>query len=303
MAEKPKIVVTHDMEFTEEQKKQLEKIGELIIFDKDPENSDEWLKRCSDANIIVSRKSGLKEKIYELNNVLLVLPFVGVGWVDKEKIKEKKITISYCQGCNKSAVSEWIIAMILNLFRKIPQCTNSIDLSGFPKRTKGLMGRKICILGKGNVGVRVGEVCVALKMGVDYFERNDNLLEKINDADVIVNCLSNNESTKGLLDKQFFNSLKKESFFISVTSRAIYDYESMIDALNNESFEGAAIDAGGILSGDVKDLFYLKLKDHEKIIVTPHMAYRTDVALKVGNDMVIENIMAWVKKAPINLLK
>jgi phosphoglycerate dehydrogenase-like enzyme len=84
---------------------------------------------------------------------------------------------------------------------------------------KGLSGKKVIILGKGYIGTRVGRVCKALEMEVDYFERGDNLHEVVKDADVIVNVLSKNDTTTGILGKTFFSSLKKGKYFITVTSQ------------------------------------------------------------------------------------
>ena len=73
---------------------------------------------------------------------------------------------------------------------------------------RGLAGKNITILGKGNIGRKVGVICEALEMKVTYFSRGDNLLESIKIADVIVDALSTNVSTTGLLNKEFFETPK-----------------------------------------------------------------------------------------------
>ncbi len=40
-----------------------------------------------------------------------------------------------------------------------------------------------------------------------------------------------------------------------------------------------------------------------KIVVTPHIAWNTDAERRKANDMMIDNIEAWINKKPINLIK
>lgn len=300
-----KIVVTEPLGFYPDQIERLKSLGEVTFYDDLAKSSEKWVERCRGADIVCSGKYGLKEKIYEIKNTFFSLPFVATGWIDKEKIKESGITVSYCPGCNKHAVSEWIIAMMLMQLRQFNKLINVKKLKEktASKKYLGLKGRKVCILGKGNIGSRVGEVCGALDMNVSYFKRGDNLLKHTKDSDVIVNCLSSNPSTAGLLDKKFFNSLKKGAYFITVTGSKIVDTTAMIEALDKGMFAGVADDAGGILPGNVDDSYYKKLLKHSKVMTTPHVSYQSDVTVRVSNGMMIENIEAWIKGKPQNIVK
>ncbi|MDD5253771.1 MAG: NAD(P)-dependent oxidoreductase [Candidatus Nanoarchaeia archaeon] len=298
------IVVTQGMGLSSEQKKRLDSLGKVTYYEDIPKTPEVWLKRCEGQDIILSGKTGMRDKLYELKGVFFSLRFVGVGWIDKEKIKERNIVISNCPGCNKDAVSEWIIAMMLNLFRDLPVLINTeaYNEQDRPGRRIGLTGKTVCILGKGNVGSRVGKICEAFDMNVVYFLKGGNLIEKSKDADITIDCLSQNPTTEGLLNKKFFKSLKKGSYFITVTGSAIYDVDAMIWALDKGILAGAANDSGGINIGDTKDPFYQKLLKRPKILVTPHIAFNTDVTSKIANDMMIDNVEAWLKGKPINLI-
>jgi phosphoglycerate dehydrogenase-like enzyme len=163
------------------------------------------------------------------------------------------------------------------------------------------VGKNILILGKGNVGIRVGEICKVLKMNVDFFTRKDNLKKKIKNKDVVINCLGVNETSKNLLNIDFFDSLKYV-FFISISNNEIYDKKAMFNALKEGRIIGAAIDDGTMNVGDTNNSFYQKLLKHPKIIATPHIAYNTDYTDKLGNKIMIDNVEAYLKKKPINLI-
>lgn len=299
----PKIVVLKDSPLDADSIARLEKLGELIVYDTLPESYDDWLSKCEDADIICSGKFGLKQRYHKLKNVFISLPFVGVGFFDKEILKNNNIFVSNSPGANKDAVSEWIIYMILNLFREFYDVVNIKDNPGRkPKITRSVFGKKAYILGKGNIGTKVGTVCTALGMDVNFFTRGDNLFESVKDADVVINCLTTNETTLNLLDEKFFFSLKKGSYFVNVCDYVIYDIDALIKALDEGHIAKAAIDAMGIQVGDTDEAFYQKIVKHEKILATPHIAWAADRSAEQGTKIMIDNIEAWLNKKPINLI-
>ena len=183
--------------------------------------------------------------------------------------------------------------------RELPKNTNSAPKTEYvlPKRTLGLTGKIVCVLGAGNVGLRVGKICEAFGMEVYFFKQGDDMAN----ADVVINCLSQNPTTEKLLGGKFFSSFKNGSYFISVTSNRIYDAEALLSLLG-KNIAGAAIDAGDARPGDTNDDFYRKLLENGKVLATPHIAFNTDVAARVANDMMIDNIEAYIKGNPINLV-
>jgi phosphoglycerate dehydrogenase-like enzyme len=90
---------------------------------------------------------------------------------------------------------------------------------------------------------------------------------------------------------------------IVVTQNLDLDSEQAerLKALDNKLL-GAAIDPGDISVGDTNSPTYQKLIAHPKILATPHIAFNTDVSAKIANDMMIENIKAWLDENPANLL-
>jgi len=291
-----KIVVTQPMEFYADQRERIKSLGKVTFYDELAKSPEEWLKRCKDADIICTGKFGLKEKWQELHNVFVSLPFVGAGFIDPKIAKKNGAIFSRSPGCNRHAVSEWIIGMMLTMFRELDKYLGIENLPEhkMPRPTVGLAYKKVTVLGKGNIGSRVGKICGALDMDVTYFERGDNLLDKVKEADVIVDVLSNNLSIENLLNAEFFNGLKKGAYFISVTGGSIVDIDAMLDALDSGKLQAAAHDSGDIQMGDTKDAFYQRLLAHPKVYVTPHISYNTDVTHRISNDMMIDNVEAYL---------
>lgn len=300
-----KIVATQELDFLPDQLKRIKKLGDVEIYNDMPGSVDEWMKRIEGADVICCGKFGLKQKWPELKDVFISVPYVGVGFMDPEILKKNNVTLSYSPGCNRHAVSEWIIGMMIIAVRRLDKYLNAQELPkrAFPEIESGLAFKKVTVLGKGNIGSRVGAACKALEMKVDYFRRGDDLAAKTKDADIVVDTLSSNPSTKNLLNRKFFIGLKNGAVFISVTGHSIVDIDAMFDSLDNGKLALAAHDSGGIQVGDTSDEFYQKLLKHPKILASPHISFNTDVTQRIRNDMMIDNIEAWLKGKPINLFQ
>lgn len=247
--------------------------------------------------------AGLREKYDELKNVFVSVPFVGVSsFADPKVCQKNKITISNSPGCNRHAVSEWIIFMMLWGMRRLGDHVNKPErvIIPFSSPSIGLADKNVTILGRGNIGKRVGMICEALEMKVKSFERSgESILESVKDADVVVDVLSTNPESKNLLNDSFFGALKRGAGFVTITVHA--NIEAMMRALDNGTLSFVAHDVMVANLGDVSNPVYQKLYKHPKVLATPHLAGLSDVSNRIGNDMMIDNVEAWVKGQPINV--
>lgn len=303
----PKIVVTNNQNFNEKQRQRLNKLGDVTYYEALPEGAEEYLERAKGADVICSGSAGLKDGYDQLKDVYVTVAFVSVAFVNTDVLKKNNVTLSNVPGANCHAVSEWIMGMIILLMRDLYDTINRQETfrkdGNLPSITPGLAGNKITILGQGNVGKRVGELATAFGMAVRYFRRGDNLEQAVKDADVVADTLSSNPSTKKLLDGKFFNSMEKGSYFVTVTRSEVVDEGAMLRSLDEGRLAGVASDCGGILVGDTDDPLYQKLLNHPKILVTPHVSYNSEMSRQMGADIMIDNVEAWIKGKPQNIVK
>jgi glycerate dehydrogenase len=298
----PKIVVTQPMYFLPRHRERLNALGEVTYHDEIAKTPEEWIARCQDYDIICTSIFGIRDKWQELHDAFVSLPFVGVGFFDSEKLRANNVTVANSPGCNRHAVAEWIIGMMILMGRKLDVLVNIKELPlGSNVPTFGFAGKNVTILGKGNIGGRVGIICEALEMHVTHFRRGDDLQTKVKDADVIIDTLSTNPETKGLLNDEFFAWLKDGAMFITIAIDTV-DIPAMIAALDSGKLAYAAHDAINIQIYDTSDPNYQLLASHPNAFATPHIAFNTDVTRRIANDMMIGNVEAWLKGKPENLL-
>ncbi len=302
-----KIVITNKQGFTPEQEARLNSLGDVAYFDTIPESAEEYLKRVEDADIICSGTAGLQDAYGQLKDVYVTVGFVSVAFVDAEVMRKNGVLISNAPGANRHAVSEWVIWMMITMLRKLDTALNRKETyrtnGDLPKLEESLADKKLTILGAGNVGKQVGRIAQAFDMKVNYYKRGDDLHESVKDADVIVDTLSSNASTQNLLNKAFFQSLKRGSYFITVTRAEVADQGALLEALDDGILAGVATDCGGVLVGDTEDPLYQKMLAHPKVYATPHIAYSATKSFELGNDIMIDNVEAFIKGEPQNLVK
>jgi phosphoglycerate dehydrogenase-like enzyme len=301
-----KIVVTNNQDLTAAQKQRLDSLGDVTYYDPPPKDGAEYLERVKGADIICSGAAGLQDAYPQLKDVYITVAFVSVAFVDTDVLKKNNVTLSNAPGANRHAVAEWIMAMVLLLMRNLLDAINRKETyrkdGNFPPLTLGLVGSKITVLGQGSVGKRVGELATVFGMDVTYFRRGDNLEQSVKNADVVVDTLSSNPSTDKLLDEKFFGAMKQGSYFVTVTRAEVADEDAMLRALDSGKLAGAASDCGGILVGDTDHPLYQKLLNHPKVLVTPHVSYSTTMSMKMGADIMIDNVEAWIKGSPQNVV-
>ena len=194
--------------------------------------------------------------------------------------------------------------MLLMYFRKLNKYNRikEFDKKEFLESGTSLFNKNITILGKGYIGEHLGKICKGFDMKVVFFKRGDNLKDSVKNADIIVNCLSLNKSTQDLLDSDFFNSLKKGSLFVSTSKSQTYDIKELIKAIKNNILIGAIDDTASSDIGDITSKDYKLLLTNQKIFVTPHMAWNSDSERRKANDIMIDNIEAYLNKKQINIV-
>lgn len=302
-----KIVVTNKQGFTPEQEARLNSLGDVTYFDTVPESGEEYLKRIEGADIICSGTAGLQDVYDQLKDVYVTVGFVSVAFVDPEVMRKNGVQISNAPGANLHAVSEWIIWMMVTMLRKLDTALNRKETyrknGNLPKLEESLSDKRLVILGVGNIGKQVGRLAEVFDMEVSYYKRGDDLLNSVKDSDVIVDTLSSNSSTQNILDKNFFQSLKKGSYFVTVTRAEVADQEAMLQALDDGILAGVATDCGGVLVGDTEDPLYQKMLAHPKVYATPHIAYSATKSFKRGNDIMIDNVEAYINGKPQNVVR
>jgi len=224
-------------------------------------------------------------------------------------IKERDFLMTNAQHTSGPPIAEHVIAMMMMMTRGLHVYHSAMtrgewieDAIDYPIIEIG--GKTMLIAGLGGIGTEVARRAHALGMTViatrnssregpdfvEYVGLSDELLELAKRADVVVNALPLTDETRGLFNKEFFDTVKKGAFFITFGRGESTVTADLIAALKDGRISGAGL--------DVTDPEPLP-PDHElwkqpNVIVTPHMASTTDQSRWRRWVVVQENLRRYV---------
>lgn len=296
-----KIALDGDFNFTNEQLARLKAVGQIEKLDG-VESDEEWLAAVKGYDVLCSWGDHVMDNLDKLENILVTYPYTELGSFDSEVLAKKNVFVANARGGNRKSIVEWTMFMILSLYRQFPKFLRTTEQYPFTS-TESLEGKTVLIVGHGTIGTEVGERCEAFGMVVDYSNRGDDLVAKASQVDVVVNALNCNPSSKNLLDADFFKKMKQGAFYVTFSRPYTYDIDGLIAAIDAGVVGGAAIDCDPQPLFDVSNDFYKKCLSNEKILVTPHVAGVTKQAAANGLEILVQNVEAYLRGTPQNVLK
>ena len=272
-----------------------------ISVDTKTNLSPEELKKIIDnydGLIIRSATKVRKDLIDSLSNLKIIgRAGAGVDNVDVEAAINKNIIVMNTPGGNTNATAEHTIGLIFSLQRKIT-VANETTHKGLweKKKLKGneIKGKKIGIVGFGNVGKRVAEISNVLGMHVSifssYFEEikdtfpeynSCSIDEIIKDSDIISFHCKPNKDGSPIMNKNHLSLMKKNCIIINTARGNLVDEDDLKNALEKKEIKGAALDV--FKNEPLEESGFYNL---DNIILTPHIAASTDEAQIIVAEMV-----------------
>jgi phosphoglycerate dehydrogenase-like enzyme len=296
-----KIALDGDFNLTDGQLKRLQAMGQVDKL-ATVSSDEEWLKTIKEYDVICTWGDHILDNADKLENVLVTYPYTELGSFDSAKLAKRNVYIANARGGNRKSIVEWTMFMILSLHRQFPKFLRTTEQYPFTS-TESLEGKKVLIVGHGTIGTEVGERCEAFSMVVDYFNRDDDLIAKIGQADVVVNALNCNPSSENLLSGDVFKKMKKGSYYVTFSRPFTYDIDGLIAGIEAGIIGGAAIDCDPEPLFDVSNAFYKKCLSNDKILVTPHVAGVTKQAAINGLEILVQNVEGYLGGKPQNVVK
>jgi len=226
---------------------------------------------------------------------------VGVDNVDLDIATKNKILVMNTPLGNLEATAELTVGLMFSLYRHI-HLANSSTHEGKWEKAKfmgtELKGKILGIVGFGNIGQRVAEICKVIGMQIltDSNSASDEVLnnfgaKKVSTAELIstVDVLSLhtklNDQTKNMLNKETISKMKNSSVIINCARGGLINESDLKDALNNDVIAGAAIDVYETEPATENVMFGSK-----NLILTPHLGAsskeaQSNVAIDVANQV------------------
>lgn len=305
-----KVVIMESLGISEEEldarKKPLEEKG--VEFVSYPRTLDvpTLIGQAKDADAMIIANMPMPGEVIRACDKLkyIDVAFTGVDHVGLDACKEKGVAVSNASGYSNEAVAELVIGMAVSLLRNV----SKVEERARQGRTKdGLVGceikgRNVGIIGLGKIGMRSAELFHAFGANVLASSRTNHadapeyvrqvpLEEVLSESDVVVLHCPLNDSTRGMIDAQKLEMMKKNAILINVARGPVVNAKDLADALNNDVIAGAGIDVFDVeppLSDD-EPLLHAK-----NTLLTPHVAFASEESMSLRAEIVFDNLVSWM---------
>lgn len=220
---------------------------------------------------------------------VIALHGAGVDQVDVKAATEGGIYVTNTPGANAQSVAELTLGLIISFLRGITRADCLVRQGRWEQaRTLGreLKGKRLGIVGYGQIGRSLAEKAVALGMEVVVWSRalQTNMsagvrqipLESLfGTADIVSLHLPLVSDTAGLVGRELLSLMQKDALLVNTARGALVVQHDLLQALQEEWFAGAALDVFEQEPLPATSPF-LRLPN---VIFTPHMGGSTKECL------------------------
>ncbi len=305
-----KIVVMEKIEMSNEQINRLKRLGDVTSYHDSP-NTEQAIERAKDAGIIIVDWAEVNPLLGHIPKTkLIALMSTGYAWVDTKKARSLDIAVTNIPGYATEAVAEHAFGLMVSVFKHIVKADKGVKKGEWEKsRFKGseLKGKTLGIIGLGRIGSRVAEI--AKGFGMEVIANNTNpksipgvemveLSELLKRSDVVTLHCDLNPTSEGLIGEDQFNLMKSSATLINTSIGKLVDTEALVKALKEKKIAGAGIDR---IEPEKLDNSH-PLLQFDNVVITPHIAFNTSEALSRRVDICIDNIEAFIKGKPQNVV-
>ncbi|MCG8324293.1 MAG: hypothetical protein MI673_02170 [Thiotrichales bacterium] len=220
------------------------------------------------------------------------------------------------QYCARS-VAEHAMLVWSALLKKLPAQVRQFSLfkrDGITGRE--LSGKKLLVIGVGNIGSEIYRLAQALGMqvhGLDIEKKfaDINYVDATADVsyyDIIVSAMNLTADNAGYFDQAFFDRVKRGCIFINISRGELSPHAILKHNLENGRLGGVGLDvfdnekeiATGLrhkscITDDAQLL--LDISEHTNVILTPHNAFNTEEATQRKAEQTIRQLRAYMDNA------
>lgn len=293
------------------------KVTHLTNYDSS--NDEEILERVIDQNIVITKELPLgRDLIAQFPSSVRLICEAGTGYnnIDLKAAKEKNITVCNIPGYSSEAVAQLALTFILTLSSSLMTQQNMLQHKNYDNFTKYLnvphmevLGKTLGLIGSGGIGGQVIKIARSLGLNILVNSRTPkkwddpnihsaNLEELLKQSDFVsIHCPLTPE-TKHLINKDTLKFMKPTAFIINTSRGSIIKETDLIEALQNKTIAGAALDVQEQESPELDNPLF----DMENVILTPHIGWKCIESRQRLINLIAGDIKAFTDGNPINVI-
>ncbi len=285
-------------------------LGDLECFQTS--DREEALRRVKDAEVLIINKIKVDKELVDAAPKLRLIceAATGVNNIDLEYAASKGIPVRNAVGYSTDSVVQMTFMMILSLvgrcryfddFVKSGEYSRSGLFTDVSTMFFELRGKRLGIIGLGNIGGNVAKVGEAFGMNVSYFSTSGTSHSKdypsvdldtlMSSSDIISIHAPYNERTAGLVGAEQLRKMKSTAYIVNMGRGGIIDEAALAEAIDGGWIAGAGVD---VFTAEPlpADNPLLNVRNRDRLILTPHIGWASIEARERLVAMIADNIAA-----------
>ncbi len=284
---------------------QLEDRFRLHTLPESRDDADEVLQRMGKSirGLLTNAAQGAPEALLEALPNLEIISSSGVG-TDALNVKiaeARGIRVATTPGVLTEDVADGAIALMLAASRRLMQAERNVRagrwLRDLPLGNR-VTGKRLGILGLGEIGRAVAKRAAAFDMPIAYHQRNrnpdmpytyhDSLVSLAEASDFLVIIVPGGAATENMVNAEVLDALGPEGILVNVGRGSTVDQPELIRALQDGRIRAAGLD---VLADEpnVPDA----LLELDNVVLTPHYASGTIETRLAMGQRVVDNILEY----------
>ena len=235
---------------------------ELIVVDP---AKPEFYDKAADAEYYLgSPRTGIGNEFFRSAPKLKLVQLTSAGYdrVDIEAARKAGVAVSNNGGANSVAVSEHAVMLMLAVYKKLVYHHNNVVAGKWrttdfvANRTYELEGKRLGIVGLGNIGKKVARRVRGFDMDVRYFDvirltedQEDALgvrftlfTELLRTSDIVTLHVPLTDRTRKMMSTRELGTMKRDAILINTCRGPVVDEDALYSALTAGTIAGAGLD-------------------------------------------------------------
>src|SRR5687767_12896285 len=253
---------------------------------------EELCQKIKNVSVLgIRSKTQVTAKVLEHANRLMVIGAfcIGTNQINLKEATRKGVAVFNAPFSNTRSVVELAVAEMIMLMRNIVDKSFKMHKGEWDKSAKGsfeVRGKKLGLIGYGNIGTQLSVLAESLGMKVLYYDTEEKLSlgnaikcksmkEVLDKADVVSLHVDGRASNTNLISQREFDLMKKGVIFINLSRGHVVDIQALRENALSGKVAGCAIDVFPHEPVSNDEEFQSPLRDLPNTILTPHIGGST----------------------------
>jgi len=274
-------------------------------------DEDELAARIEGVSILgIRSKTQVTAKVLEAANRLMAVGAfcIGTNQIDLVGCMKKGVPVFNAPFSNTRSVVELALGEIIMLARRIPEKNPKMHRGEWDKSAGGsfeVRGKKLGIVGYGNIGSQLSVVAEAIGLQVLYYDVAEKLQlgnavkcrtldELLQQADIVTLHVDGRQENTNLIGTRELALMKPGALLLNNARGHVVDVPALAAVLRSGHLGGAAVDVFPHEPKTNQESFESELRGLPNVLLTPHIGGSTAEAQRNIAEFVPERIMQYV---------